>query len=161
MVLSKRVVGARRKNRRCFPKESTMLFKRIDDAKRKQSIYSQISLNCYVSWGNNTGQKHSRIIVFPLGFREAFSLLPSCLCGFIWSNTVEYGGFRKEVCYSDESQYPYEGFCSSLSHLCQGKGLSDIPQLLQCMDRVIQDNPHWFSTEPQFLQLFKKYSGQQ
>ena len=51
--------------------------------------------------------------------------------------------YRKEGCYSDESQYPYEGFCGSLSHLCQGKGgLSDIPQLLQCMDRVIQDNPH-------------------
>ena len=30
--------------------------------------------------------------------------------------------YRKEVCYSDESQYPYEGFCGSLSHLCQGKG---------------------------------------
>ena len=30
------------------------LFKRIDDAKRKLSIYSQISLNCYVSGGNNT-----------------------------------------------------------------------------------------------------------
>ena len=59
----------------------------------------------------------------PLGFREAFSLLPSCLCGFIWSNTVEFGGFRKEVCYSDESQYPYEGFCGSLSHLCHGKGM--------------------------------------
>ena len=143
MVLSKRIVGARRKNRRCFPKESTMLFKRIDGAKRKQSIYSQISLNCYISGGNNAGPKDSRIIVFPLGFREAFSLLPSCLCGFIWSNTVEFGGFRKEVCYSDESQYPYEGFCNSLSHLCQGKGrISDIPQLLQCTDRVIQDNPH-------------------
>ena len=30
--------------------------------------------------------------------------------------------YRKEVCYSDENQYPYEGFCGSLSHLCQGKG---------------------------------------
>ena len=44
------------------------------------------------------------------------------ICGFIRRNTVELGGFRKEVCYSDESQYPYEGFCNSLSHLCQGKG---------------------------------------
>ena len=72
MVLSKRVVGAFQKNRRCsakessvLSKESTILFKRSDDAKRKQSIYSQISLNCYVSGGNNTGQKHSKIIVFP------------------------------------------------------------------------------------------------
>ena len=134
---------AQQKSRRCFPKESSVLSKRIDGAKRKQSIYSQISFNCYAVGGSNTGQKHSKIIDFSLGFRETFSLLPSCLCGFIWRNTVELGGFRKEVCYSDESQYPYEGFCNSLSHLCQGKGrISDIPQLLQCTDRVIQDNPH-------------------
>ena len=122
-VLSKRVVGAFQKNRRCSAKESTVLSKRIDDAKRKQSIYSQISLNCYAVGGSNTGPKHSKIIVFPLEFREVFYLLPSCLCGFIWSNTVELGGFRKEVCYSDESQYPYESSCGSLSHLCHGKGM--------------------------------------
>ena len=34
---------------------------------------------------------------FHLGFREAFSLLPSCLCGFILSNTMELGGFRKDT----------------------------------------------------------------
>ena len=72
MVFSKRVVGARRKNRRCSAKESTILFKRSDDAKRKQSIYSQISINCYASGGSNTGQKHSKIIVFPLGFSWSF-----------------------------------------------------------------------------------------
>ena len=33
-----------------------MLFKRSDDAKRKQSIYSQISLNCYAVGDSNTGQ---------------------------------------------------------------------------------------------------------
>ena len=60
-------------------KSSSVLSKRIDDAKRKQSIYSQISLNCYASGGNNTGQKHSKIIVFPLGFREVFHLLLSSL----------------------------------------------------------------------------------
>ena len=31
----------------CSAKESSVLSKRIDDAKRKQSIYSQKSLNCY------------------------------------------------------------------------------------------------------------------
>ena len=72
-----------------------MLGKRIDDAKRKQLIYSQKSLNCYVSGGSNTGQKHSQIIVFPLGFREVFSLLPSCLCGFILSNTMELEDLEK------------------------------------------------------------------
>ena len=46
-VLSKRVVGAFQKSRRCSAKESTVLSKRIVDAKRKQSIYSQISFNCY------------------------------------------------------------------------------------------------------------------
>ena len=121
-VLSKRSVDSKQKNRRCSAKESTILFKRSDDAKRKQSIYSQISLNCYAVGDNNTGPKHSRIIVFPLGFREVFSLLPSCLCGFIWSNTVELGGFRKEVCFSDKSQYPYENSCESLNHSWQRKG---------------------------------------
>ena len=62
--LAQGVIGAQQKRRRCSAKESTILFKRSDDAKRKQSIYSQISLNCYVSGGNNTGQKHSQIIVF-------------------------------------------------------------------------------------------------
>ena len=108
-----------------------MLFKRIDGAKRKQSIYSQISLNCYASGDNNTGPKHSKIIVFPLGFREAFSLLPSCLCGFIWSNTIEMGGFGKNTCFPDEIQYPYEDSCNSLSHLCHGKGMC-FPIHLNC-----------------------------
>ena len=116
MVLSKRVVGAFQKNRRCSAKESSVLFKRSDDAKRKQSIYSQISLNCYAVGGSNTGPKHSKIIVFPLGFREAFSLLPSCLCGFILSNTIEIGGFGKDTCFSDEIQCPYEDSCESLNH---------------------------------------------
>ena len=98
---------------------------------RGSSQYSQISFNCYAVEGNNTGQKHSKIIVFPLGFREAFSLLPSCLCGFIWSNTIEMGGFRKYTCFSDEIQCPYEDFCNSLSHLCHGKGMC-FPIHLNC-----------------------------
>ncbi|MDD7107758.1 MAG: hypothetical protein PUI10_04295, partial [Prevotellaceae bacterium] len=60
---------------RCSAKESSLLSKRIGDAKRKQSIYSQKSLNCYASGGRNTGPKHSKIIVFPLEFREVFYLL--------------------------------------------------------------------------------------
>ena len=91
-VISKRVVDSKQKNRRCSAKESTILFKRSDDAKRKQSIYSQKSLNCYAVGGSNTGPKHSKIIDFPLGFREVFSLLPSCLCGFILSNTMKLRG---------------------------------------------------------------------
>ena len=121
-MLSKRIVDSKQKNRRCSAKESTILFKRSDDAKRKQSIYSQISLNCYAVGGRNMGPKHSKIIVFPFGFSWSFLLLPSCLCGFIWSNTIEMGGFGKEVCFSDESQYPHEGVCDALSHLCKGRG---------------------------------------
>ena len=49
-------------------KSSSVLSKRIDDAKRKQSIYSQKSHNCYAVGGSNTGQKHSKIIVFPFEF---------------------------------------------------------------------------------------------
>ena len=107
----------------CSVKESSVLNKRSDDAQRKQSIYSQISLNCYAVGGSDTGPKHSKIIVFPLGFREAFSLLPFCLCGFIWRNTIKMGGFGKNTYFSDEIQYPYEDSCNSLSHLCHGKGM--------------------------------------
>ena len=88
-----------------WPKYSSVLSKRIVDAKRKQSIYSQILLNCYAVGDNNTWTKHSKIIVFPLGFREPFSLLPFCLCGFIWSNTMELGGFGKDTCLADEPLY--------------------------------------------------------
>ena len=141
-VLSKRVVGSRQKNRRFSAKESSVLSKRIDGAKRKQSIYSQILLNCYAVGGSNAGPKHSKIIVFPLGFREAFSLLPSCLCGFIWSNTIEMGGFGKDTCFSDEMQCPYEDSCKFLSHSWHRKGSAcHTLQLPQCMDRVIQHHP--------------------
>ena len=53
-VLSKRIVGAFQKNRRCFLKESSVLM-------GSKSIYSPKSLNCYVSGGNNTWQKHSKM----------------------------------------------------------------------------------------------------
>ena len=88
-VLSKRVVGAFQKNRRCSAKESSVLFKRSDDAKRKQSIYSQISFNCYAVGDSNTGQKYSKIIIFPLGGGVNFSLCCLSVCGFIRSNTME------------------------------------------------------------------------
>ena len=67
-MVSKRIVDSKQKNRRCSAKESTILFKRSDDAKRKQSIYFQKSLNCYAVGGSNTGQQDSKIIVFHLGF---------------------------------------------------------------------------------------------
>ena len=53
-VLSKRIVGAKRENRRFFLKESSVLM-------GSKSIYSPKSLNCYVSGGNNTWQKHSKM----------------------------------------------------------------------------------------------------
>ena len=51
-----------------WPKYSLVLSKRIDGAKRKQSIYFQKSLNCYAVGSSNTGQQDSKIIVFHLGF---------------------------------------------------------------------------------------------
>ena len=109
-----------------------MLSKRIDDAKRKQSIYSQKSLNCYASGGSNTGLKHSKIIVFPLGFREAFALLPSCLCGFILSNTMELGGFGKDTWNSDKIHYLFEDSCELMSHPWQGKDELSMPIYPNC-----------------------------
>ena len=123
-ILSKRIVGAKRENRRFFLKESSVLM-------GSKSIYSPKSLNCYAVGGSNAGPKHSKIIVFPLGFREVFSLLPSCLCGFIWSNTIEMGGFGKNTCFSEEMQCPYEDSCHSLSHLCHGRGMC-FPIHLNC-----------------------------
>ena len=121
MVLSKRVVGAFQKNRRCSAKESRFFLKEATML-RGSSQYTLRNHLTAMPWEIVIRDKPSKIIDFSLGFRETFSLLPSCLCGFIWRNTVELGGFRKEVCYSDESQYPYESSCGSLSNLCQGKG---------------------------------------
>ena len=120
-VLCKRVIGALQKNRRCSAKESTVLSKRIVDAKRKQSIYSQKSLNINPLGSVESDKNIVKSQFFHWGVRKVFFLLPSCLCGFIWSNTVELGGFRKEVCYSDESQYPYEDSCESWGHSWQGR----------------------------------------
>ena len=122
MVLSKRVDGARQKSRRCSAKESSVLSKRIDDAKRKQSIYSQKSLNCYALGGSNTGQKHSKIIVLSTWVSVKLSLCCLPVCGFIWSNIIEMGGFGKDTCFSDEIQCPYEDSCESLNHSWHRKG---------------------------------------
>ena len=113
-VLSKRIVDSKQKNRRCFLKEATML--------RGSSQYTLRNHLTAMHWEIVNGQKHSKIIVFPLGFREVFSLLPSCLCGFIRSNTMELGGFGKDTCFFDEIQCPYEDSCESLSHSWQRKG---------------------------------------
>ena len=51
-----------------WPKYSSVLSKRIDDAKRKQSIYFKKSLNCYASLGNKAGLNKSAFKVFPLEF---------------------------------------------------------------------------------------------
>ena len=59
-------IGAKKKNRRCSAKESSVLSKRIDDAKRKQSIYFKKSLNCYALLGSKAGLNKSAFTVFPL-----------------------------------------------------------------------------------------------
>ena len=65
---------------------------------------------------------------------------------------MELGGFGKDTCFSDESQYPYEDSCESLNHSWQRKESAyHLPQLLQCMDRVIPYNPQSISYEPLFF----------
>ena len=49
IVAQQRIIGAKQKSRRCYEKESSVLSKRIVGAKRKQSIYSQKSLNCLLN----------------------------------------------------------------------------------------------------------------
>ena len=49
VVAQQRIIGAQQKSRRCYEKESSVLSKRIVGAKRKQSIYSQKSLNCLLN----------------------------------------------------------------------------------------------------------------
>ena len=70
----------------------------------------------------SNGQKHSKIIDFSLGFREAFSLCCLSVYGFIQSNTMKLGGLGKDTCFSDEMQCPYEDSCESLNHSWQGNG---------------------------------------
>ena len=132
----------------CSAKESSVLCKRVDDAKRKQSIYSQISINCYAVGGNNTGQKHSKIIVFPLGFREVFSLLPSCL----WIHPEQHhrdGRIRKRFLFFRWDSVPLWGLLRVFESFMARKGSTcHILQLPQCMDRVFLYNPQSISTEP-------------
>ena len=89
-----------------------------------KSIYSPKSLNCYVSGGNNTWQKHSKIIVFPLGFLWSFLSVAFLSLGIHPEQHNEAEGkLGKDTCFSDEIQCPYEDSCHSLSHLCHGKGM--------------------------------------
>ena len=99
--------------------------------------------------GSNTGPKHSKIIVFHLSFVK-FSI---CCFLFLKIHLEQHNGaegeFGKDTCFSDEIKYPYKDSCKSLSHSWQGKGSAcHIPQLPQCMDRVILYNPQSISTEP-------------
>ena len=82
--------------RRCFPKEATMLRGSSQYTLRYHltAMYREVVIR----------EKHSRIIVFPLGFREVFSLLP-CLYGSTCpnreSNTCKvdvWSAFRTDCC---------------------------------------------------------------
>ena len=129
-VLSKRSVDSKQKNRRCSAKESTML----RGSSQYTLRYHLTAMHREVVIRNKTECNHC---LFHLGFVK-LSLCCLPVCGFIWSNTIEMGGFGKDTCFSDEIQYPYEGFCESLNHSWQRKGSTcHILQLPQCMDRVI------------------------
>ena len=88
------VIGALQKSRRCFPKESSILSKRIVGARQKNRRFSakestilkgssQYTLRYQLTAMHREvilrDKNIVEIIVFPLGFREVFSLLPSCL----------------------------------------------------------------------------------
>ena len=114
-------IGARQKNRRFSAKESTMLSKRIDDAKRKQSIYFKKSLNCYASLGSKAGLNKSAFKVFPL---EASVTVWVVVAGPIDSSK------EKEQCLMKPTknlvlpayvQYTYQGYKTSIVVLVDGQ----------------------------------------
>ena len=143
-ILSKRIVGAKRENRRFFLKESSVLM-------GSKSIYSPKSLNCYVSGGNNTWQKHSKIIVFPLGFLWSFLSVAFLSLGIHPEQHNEAEGkLGKDTCFFDEIPCPYEDSCHSLSHLCHGKGMC-FPIHPNCHNVRIESfhTNKYISTEPQ------------
>ena len=92
------------------------------------------------------GQNIVKSQIFRLGFVK-FSLCCISVYGFIQSNTMKLGGLGKDTCFSDEMQCPYEDSCESLNHSWQRKESAyHLPQLLQCMDRVIQYKLQFIST---------------
>ena len=107
-ILSERSDGAFQKNRRCFLKESTML----RGSSQYTLRYHLTAMHREVVIRDKTECNHC---LFHLGFVK-LSLCCLPVCGFIWSNTIEMGGFGKDTCFSDEIQYPYEDSCDSLSH---------------------------------------------
>ena len=141
-VLSKRIVDSKQKNRRCSAKESTML-----------RGSSQYTLRYHLTAMHREvviREKHSRIIVFPLGFLWSFLSVAFLSLGIHPEQHNEAEGkLGKDTCFSDEIQCLCEDSCESLNHSWHRNGSAcHIPQLPQCMDRVIQYNPQSISTEP-------------
>ena len=100
-VLSKRIVGARQKNRRFFLKESTML--------RGSSQYTLRYHLTAMPWKAVIRDKNIvKSLFFHLGFREAFSLLPFCL----WIHLEQHhrnGRFRKRYLFFRWDSVPLWG----------------------------------------------------
>ena len=140
-VLSKRSVDSKQKNRRCSAKESTML--------RGSSQYTLRYHLTAMPW--EVVIRDQNIVksqFFHLGFVK-LSLCCLPVCGFIWSNTIEMGGFVKDTCFSDEIQCPYEGSCESLNHSWQRRGSFPIyPNCHIVWIESFHTPPSLFSTEP-------------
>ena len=109
MVLSKRVVDSKRKKRRCFLKESTML-----------RGSSQYTLRYHLTAMHREvviRDKQSAIIVCSTWVSWSFLSV-----AFLsqWIHREQHNGAgrirKRYLCFSDEIKYPYEDSCDSLSH---------------------------------------------
>ena len=112
-VLSKRIVGAKRENRRFFLKASSVLM-------GSKSIYSPKSLNCYVSGGNNTWQKHSKMAL----------MYSSNSIGWMTSAFSRAICLPSGSCHADRADSPM---------VCLCMWLQKIPPI--CGIRIISRNP--------------------
>ena len=96
-----------------------MLGKRIDDAKRKQSIYFKKSLNCYASLGS--GLNKSAFTVFPL---ESSVTVWVVVAGPIDSSKEKEQCLMKptkNLVLPDYVQYTYQGYKTSIVVLVDGQ----------------------------------------
>ena len=97
-----------------------MLSKRIDDAKRKQSIYFKKSLNCYASLGSKAGLNKSAFRVFPL---ESSVTVWVVVAGPIDSSKEKEQCLMKptkNLVLPDYVHYTYQGYKTSIVVLVDG-----------------------------------------
>ena len=106
-----------------------MLFKRIDDAKRKQSIYSQISLNCYATGGNKHPKPISYLLLLchvQLTKQKAISCKQHLSLSLILRTTSNYppqNKYHRYCIVEDNLQVPNDAFEDNFSNIYIYKSL--------------------------------------